>query len=35
MKLSQIKNGIGPEWAAKGYETPSFDIEAVRQKTHE
>ena len=35
MELSQIKNGIGPEWAAKGYETPSFDIEAVRQKTHE
>ena len=35
MKLSQIKNGIVPEWAAKGYETPSFDIEAVRQKTHE
>ena len=35
MKLSEIKNGISPEWAEKGYELPKFDIEAVRAKTHE
>ena len=35
MKLSEIKNGISPEWACKGYELPTFDIEAVRAKTHE
>ena len=32
MKLVDIKNGIGPEWAAKGYQMPKFDIEAVRAK---
>lgn len=35
MKLVDIKNGIGPEWAAKGYQMPKFDIEAVRKKTHD
>ena len=35
MKLSEIKNGISPEWAEKGYELPKFDIEAVRAKTHD
>ena len=35
MKLMDIKNGIGPEWAEKGYQMPQFDIEAVRKKTHE
>ena len=35
MKLSEIKNGISPEWARKGYELPTFDIEAVRARTHE
>ena len=34
MKLIDIKNGIGPEWAEKGYQLPRFDIEAVRAKTH-
>ncbi len=33
MKLTDIKNGISPEWAEKGYELPSFDIEAVKAKT--
>ena len=33
MKLSEIKNGISPEWAAKGYQMPTFDIQAVREKT--
>ena len=35
MKLSEIKNGISPEWAQKGYQMPAFDIEAVRKKTHD
>jgi fructuronate reductase len=35
MKISDIKNGIGPEWAAKGYQMPAFDIEAVKKKTHD
>ena len=35
MKLSEIKNGISPEWARKGYEMPTFDIETVRARTHE
>lgn len=35
MKLIDIKNGVGPEWAAKGYQMPTFDIEAVRKKTFE
>ena len=34
MKLSEIKNGISPEWAEKGYQMPTFDIQAVREKTH-
>src|SRR5574344_295700 len=34
MKLSAIKNGISPEWAEKGYQMPTFDIQAVREKTH-
>ena len=34
MKLTDIKKGIGPEWAEKGYQLPKFDIEAVRAKTH-
>ena len=34
MKLLDIKNGIGPEWAEKGYQLPRFDIQAVREKTH-
>lgn len=34
MKLSEIKNGISPEWAEKGYQMPAFDIAAVRAKTH-
>ena len=33
MKLSEIKNGISPEWAQKGYQMPTFDIQAVREKT--
>lgn len=35
MKLSEIKNEISPQWAQKGYELPTFDIEAVRAKTHD
>lgn len=35
MKLSEIKNGISPQWVQKGYELPIFDIEAVRAKTHD
>ena len=35
MKLSEIKNGISPEWAQKGYQMPTFDMEAVRKKTHD
>lgn len=35
MKLSEIKNGASPEWARKGYQLPTFDIEAVRAKTRE
>lgn len=34
MKLSEIKTGISPEWAEKGYQMPAFDIEAVRAKTY-
>lgn len=34
MKLSEIKNGISPQWAEKGYQMPTFDIQAVRDKTH-
>ena len=34
MKLSEIKNGISPEWAQKGYQMPTFDIQTVREKTH-
>lgn len=34
MKLSEIKNGISPEWAQKGYQMPKYDIETVRTKTH-
>ena len=34
MKLIDIKNGINPQWAEKGYQMPQFDIEAVREKTH-
>ncbi len=34
MKLIDIKNGISPQWAEKGYQMPQFDIEAVREKTH-
>lgn len=35
MKLLDIKSGIDPEWAAKGYEMPEFDMETVRARTHE
>ncbi len=35
MKLTDIKNGVGPEWAEKGYELPKFDVAAVRAKTHD
>ena len=35
MKLLDIKDGIGSQWAEKGYQMPQFDIEAVRAKTHE
>ena len=35
MKLLDIKNGISPQWAEKGYQMPQFDIEAVRAKTHQ
>lgn len=35
MKLLDIKNGIEPQWAEKGYQMPQFDIKAVRAKTHE
>lgn len=34
MKLLDIKNGIDPQWAEKGYQMPQFDIEAVRAKTY-
>ncbi len=34
MRLADLKNGIDPEWAKKGYQTPKFEIEAVREKTH-
>ena len=33
MKLTDIKAGIAPEWAEKGYQLPKFDVEAVRAKT--
>lgn len=35
MKLTDIKNGKLEEWKAAGYELPKFDIEAVREKTHQ
>lgn len=35
MKLSDIKTGITPQWAEKGYELPKFNVEAVRKKTYE
>ncbi len=37
MKLTDIFSGDfnAAEWEAKGYQLPKFDIEAVRQKTHE
>ena len=35
MKLTDIKNGKLEEWKAAGYELPEFDIEAVREKTHQ
>ncbi len=34
MKLSEIRNGISPQWAEKGYQLPTFDIAAVREKTY-
>lgn len=34
MKLCDIKTGISAEWAEKGYQMPTFDIEAVRAKTY-
>ena len=37
MKLSEIRSGapISPEWAEKGYQLPAFDLDSVRQKTHD
>ena len=37
MKLNDIYSGNynAAEWEAKGYQLPKFDIQAVRQKTHE
>ena len=37
MKLNDILSGQfnAAEWEAKGYELPKFDIQAVRQKTHD
>ena len=37
MKLSEIRSeGRDVQaWADKGYELPKFDLEAVRQKTHD
>ena len=35
MKLSELKHEVTPEWKEKGYELPSFDVEAVRKKTYE
>ena len=37
MRLNDILNGQvnAAEWEAKGYELPKFDIQAVRQKTHD
>ena len=37
MKLSEIRSeGCDVQaWADKGYELPKFDLEAVRQKTHD
>lgn len=37
MKLNDIYSGNynAAEWESKGYELPKFDIQAVRQKTHE
>ena len=35
MKLLDMKEGISPQWAEKGYQMPQFDLEAVRAKTHE
>ena len=32
MKLSELKHEVTPEWKEKGYELPSFDVEAVRKK---
>ncbi len=33
MKLTDIKNGVSPVWAEKGYQLPAFDVEAVKAKT--
>ena len=37
MKLTDITNGKldRPQWEAKGYELPTYDIAAVRKRTHE
>ena len=35
MKLSELKHEVTSEWKEKGYELPSFDVEAVRKKTYE
>ena len=35
MKLSELKHEVTSEWMEKGYELPSFDVEAVRKKTYE
>lgn len=37
MRLNDILNGQvnAAEWETKGYELPKFDIQAVRQKTHD
>lgn len=35
MKLSELKHEVTSEWKEKGYELPSFYVEAVRKKTYE
>ena len=34
-EVNRYQNGKLEEWKAAGYELPKFDIEAVREKTHQ
>lgn len=35
MKLADLKDKVGPEWAQKGFQMPKFHIEALKARTHE